>query len=149
MDPVTQIENSADMRIGFAQLLGHRIAQWEPDRVIVELDIGPQHLNLAGTVHGGVLAALADIAGSLSGLYCATKGNVRRAVTVSLNTSFTGQASSGRLRAIGHKRAGGTSIYFSSIDVMNEQGQIIALGEAVNRYRKGSESMHGLPAQTC
>lgn len=147
MDTVTSAENKTEMRIGFKDLLGHQIANWQPDQVTVELDIGPQHLNLAGTVHGGVLAALVDIAGSLSGLHCATAGNVRRAVTLSLNTNFTGQASSGRIRAVGRKRAGGTNIYFSSVEIANDQGQIIALGEAVNRYRKGSENLHGVPAQ--
>lgn len=148
MDPVTSTENSAEMRNDFRDLLGHRIANWQPDTVTVELDIVPQHLNLAGTVHGGVLAALVDIAGSLSGLYCATTGNVRRVVTLSLNTNFTGQTSAGLIRAMGRKRAGGTSIYFSSVEVINEQGQIIALGEVVNRYRRGSESLHGIPALT-
>lgn len=148
VDPVTSTENSTETRNDFRDLLGHRIADWQPDKVIVELDIAPQHLNLAGTVHGGVLASLVDIAGALSGLYCATAGNVRRAVTLSLNTNFTGQASAGLIRAIGRKRAGGTSIYFSSVEVINEQGKIIALGEVVNRYRKGSESLHGIPALT-
>lgn len=81
MDPVTSTENSTEMRNGFRDLLGHRIANWQPDKVTVELDIAAQHLNLAGTVHGGVLAALVDIAGSVCGLYCSTVGNVRRAVT--------------------------------------------------------------------
>ena len=134
--------------MGFKDLLGHRIAEWQPDRVTVELDIGPQHLNLAGTIHGGVLASLIDVAGWLSGLYCATPGNVRRAVTLSLNTNFTGQASAGLIRAVGCKRAGGASIYFSSVEITNDKGQIIALGEAVNRYRKGSESLDGVPALT-
>ena len=40
---------------GFNALLGHRIAEWGPDKVIVELDIEAQHLNFTGTVHGGVL----------------------------------------------------------------------------------------------
>lgn len=148
MDPVTSTENNVSMCIDFKDLLGHRIANWKPDQATVELVIGPQHLNIAGTVHGGVLAALVDVAGTVSGLYCTTAGNVRRAVTLSLNTNFTGQASGGRIRAVGRKRAGGTSIYFASVEVTNEQGQIIALGETVNRYRKGSETPHGVPALT-
>lgn len=134
------------MQSGFKELLGHRIAHWEADRVTIELDIGPQHHNRAGTVHGGVLAALIDVAGALCGLYCETPGHVRKAITLSLTSNFTGRTSAGRIRAVGHKRAGGTSIFFSSVEVTNELGQIIALGETVNRYGKGSASAHGVPA---
>ncbi|MDY7577084.1 PaaI family thioesterase [Herbaspirillum sp. RTI4] len=127
------------MQSGFKDLLGHRVAEWGPDQVVVELDIGPQHLNLAGTVHGGVLASLIDVAGSLSGLYSPNESDMRRAVTLSLTTNFTGQASSGRIRAVANKRAGGASIYFSSVEISDDAGQIIAIGEVVNRYRKTAD----------
>jgi len=65
---------------------------------------------------------------------------------LSLTSNFTGRTSTGRISAVGHKRAGGTSIYFSSVEVTNELGQIIALGETVNRYGKGSANAHGVPA---
>lgn len=120
---------------GFNALLGHRIAEWGPDKVIVELDIEAQHLNFTGTVHGGVLAALCDVAGSLAGLYCPEPGQMRYSLTLSLSTSFTGQARNGIIRAVGRKRAGGARIYFSSVEIHNEQGHVIALAEAVNRYR--------------
>lgn len=128
----------ANVLYGFNALLGHRIAEWEPDHVTIELDIGPQHLNFGGTVHGGVLAALADVAGSLAGLYSDTPDQMRRSLTLSLTTSFTGQASSGVIRAVGRKRAGGANIYFSNVEISDAQGRVIAVAEAVNRYRSGS-----------
>ena len=128
-----------DHQTGFNALLGHRVAEWGPDHVAIELELGPQHLNFSGTVHGGVLAALCDVAGSLAGLYCPEPGQARYSLTLSLTTSFTGQASSGVIRAVGRKRAGGARIYFSSVEISNDQGEIIALAEAVNRYRSAKD----------
>lgn len=130
---------------GFARQLGCRVVRWEPDYVEVELNIAPQHLNRAGTVHGGVLATLIDVACALAGLYHEDPGTVRKAVTLSLNSSFTGQVSTGTLRAQGRVRAGGRSIFFASTEVTDASGHLIAHGEAVNRYRRGSENPHGAP----
>ena len=67
-------------------------------------------------------------------------------MTLSLNTSFTGQVSTGTLRASGRVRAGGRSIFFSSTEVSDGEGRVIAHGEAVNRYRRGSEDADGMAA---
>ena len=131
---------------GFARMLGCRVVHWAPGSVEVELDIGPQHLNRAGSVHGGVLATLIDVACALAGLYSGVPDTVRKAVTLSLNTSFTGQVSTGTLRASGRVRAGGRSIFFSSTEVSDGEGRVIAHGEAVNRYRRGSEDADGMAA---
>ena len=70
-------------------------------------------------------------------------------MTLSLNTSFTGQVSTGTLRASGRVRAGGRSIFFSSTEVSDGEGRVIAHGEAVNRYRRGSEDAdHHFPLNT-
>ena len=131
---------------GFALMLGCRVTHWAPDIVEVELALGPQHLNRAGSVHGGVLATLIDVACALSGLYSGVPGRVRKAVTLSLTTHFTGQVSGGTLLARGRARAGGRSIFFASTEVVDAEGRAIAHGEAVNRYRRGSETADGVPS---
>ncbi|SFY19685.1 PaaI family thioesterase [Azotobacter vinelandii] len=128
---------------GFASLLGFRVVDWGLGRVDLELDIGPQHLNRGGSVHGGVLATLIDVACALAGLYSSDPGRVRKAITLSLNSNFTGQAASGTLRARGRVRAGGRSIFFAATEITDGEGRPIAHGEAVNRYRKGSEETPG------
>lgn len=47
---------------GFAAVLGVRHQQADDGRSRLELDATDQHLNPAGTVHGGVLATLVDTA---------------------------------------------------------------------------------------
>jgi acyl-coenzyme A thioesterase PaaI-like protein len=45
-----------------AQLVGMRMTEVEPGRVVFELDAGPQHASPLGTVHGGIMCDLADAA---------------------------------------------------------------------------------------
>src|SRR5215213_7405793 len=47
---------------GFAGLIGVRDRWAEDGRAGLELDVSDQHLNEAGTLHGGVLATLVDTA---------------------------------------------------------------------------------------
>ncbi|MBD5803208.1 PaaI family thioesterase [Aromatoleum evansii] len=135
--------NDSAIGEGFARALGCRVVEWAPGRVEVELALGPQHLNRAGSVHGGVLATLIDVACTLAGLYSGSPERVRKAVTLSLNTSFTGQVATGTLRARGRVRVGGRSIFFATTEVTDAAGHAIAHGETVNRYRRGSEEADG------
>lgn len=131
---------------GFNDHLGLRLVQWEKDCAVLELAIEPRHLNRSGVLHGGVVSTLLDAACGFAGCYCTTPGHVRKAVTLSLTTSFTGQATSGTIRAVARKRAGGRRIFVATAEVTNDKGEIIALGEATYRYRSGSEDPAGVPS---
>ena len=43
-------------------LIGMRMTEVEPGRVVFELETGPQHASPLGTVHGGIICDLADAA---------------------------------------------------------------------------------------
>jgi uncharacterized protein (TIGR00369 family) len=47
---------------GFAGLIGLGAARAQDGEAVLSVDAGPEHLNGAGTVHGGFLATLADSA---------------------------------------------------------------------------------------
>ena len=51
---------------GFAERLGARAASAEDGRAIVRFEATDEHLNPAGTLHGGVLATLVDTAMGLA-----------------------------------------------------------------------------------
>lgn len=138
------IQDSADS--AFNDLIGFTISEWRQDYVVLELKIEAKHLNRSGVVHGGVIATLIDAAAGFSGCYCSMPGNVRRAFTLSVTTNFCGQAKSGIIRTVARKRAGGRKIFFASAEILNDQGEIVALGEATYRYRTGSETLEGSPA---
>lgn len=141
----TIASTSPSALMGYHELLGMHVAEWEEGRAIVELTIEPKHLNRSGNVHGGVLASMLDSALSLAGLHCDVPGHIRRGMTLSLTTTFVGPAQQGVLRAIGCVRGGGQKTYMSSGEILDEQGNLIAMAEGSFRRRSGSESSHGLP----
>lgn len=124
---------------GFMVAMGFRLTEWSDGRAVIEVALTPDHLNMRGVVHGGVLAALLDTAISWCGLWDPDPARERRCLTLSLTTTFVGQATAGTLRAIGLRRGGGRKIYQATAEVLDETGTLIATGEGVLRLRSGSE----------
>ncbi len=124
---------------GFMVAMGFNLVEWSDGRAVIETRLRPEHLNMRGVVHGGVLAALLDTAISWCGLWDPDPARERRCLTLSLTTTFVGQATEGRLRAIGLRRGGGSRIFQATGEVLDEAGTVIALGEGVLRLRSGSE----------
>lgn len=130
---------------GFHSLLGYSQVSWEESEAVIELALEPRHLNLGGVIHGGVLTSLLDIVLAQAGTYCPYPGRMRKAITLSLTTTFTGQCSGGVIRVTGRKRAGGTRIFNSTGEVHDDQGNLLAIGEGTFRIRSGSDKPEGVP----
>jgi uncharacterized protein (TIGR00369 family) len=130
---------------GFHNLLGYRQVSWEENEAVIELALKPEHLNLGGVIHGGVMTSLLDIVLAEAGTYCPYPGRMRKAITLTLTTTFTGQCSRGVITVTGHKRAGGTRIFNSTGEVRDDQGNLLAIAESTFRIRSGSESPEGVP----
>ncbi|GAA3956167.1 PaaI family thioesterase [Allohahella marinimesophila] len=141
---VTSFSSANDLP-GFHRVLGYRQAAWEEGVAVIELTVEPHHLNLAGVIHGGVITSLLDIAMAEAGTYCPFAGRMRKAITLSLTTTFTGQCSGGLIRVTGTRRAGGSRIFNSSGEVRDQEGQLLAIGEGTFRLRSGSEKPEGVP----
>ncbi|TAL03073.1 MAG: PaaI family thioesterase [Rhodospirillaceae bacterium] len=118
----------------FRDLLGMRIGKLQPGRAELELDISPTLMNFVGRLHGGVVATLIDMAGTLAGYCLPDSDETRSSVTLSLTVGFTGTATSGKVRAVGLKRGGGRKIYNSTVDVFDENDTLIATGQGTYRY---------------
>ncbi|MCG6656965.1 PaaI family thioesterase [Halomonas campisalis] len=129
--------------VGFQELLGVRVVDWEPDRVTLALRVEPHHLNRSGIVHGGVLCTLLDVATSFAGLYCEAPDQLRKAMTLSLSTTFVAPAKGATLRAVGRLEGGGRSTYMASGKVFDSEGSLVAMGEGTFRRRRGSEAKEG------
>ncbi|MGP4843057.1 PaaI family thioesterase [Marinobacter sp. 1Y8] len=130
---------------GFHKVLGYEQVSWDEDVAVLSVELQPHHLNLAGVIHGGVLTSLLDIALAQAGTYCPYPGRMRKAITLSLTTTFTGQCSGGVITVTGQKRAGGTRIFNSAGEVRDADGNLLAMGEGTFRIRSGSESPEGVP----
>jgi uncharacterized protein (TIGR00369 family) len=124
----------SDNRGGFRKMLGLEIKELAVGHAVMELTISAEHLNSAGSLHGGVAATMIDHAGGIAGFICHKTGRHRMAVTLSLTTSFLAGVSSGKITATARKRQGGRRIYVSTTEITDETGKLIALGEATYRY---------------
>jgi uncharacterized protein (TIGR00369 family) len=129
----------------FRDLVGYAPRVWRENHVEMILTLDDRHRNRSGIAHGGVVATLIDAAGGFAGSFCPYPGRVRRASTLSLHTQFVAPARIGRtLIATGRARPGGKSIFFATVEIVDDEGALIATGEGVFKYRPGSESPEGV-----
>ncbi|MEZ5834555.1 MAG: PaaI family thioesterase [Geminicoccaceae bacterium] len=129
----------------FGRWLGMEIHRWEEGLAVLSLAIRPEMLNRSGILHGGVLTTLMDTAGGYAGTYCPVDGNIRKALTLSLTTQFTGQARSGVITATATHRGGGRKSFFADIAVTEAAGGEISFGSGTWRYRTGHDDPRGVP----
>jgi len=127
-------EISADNPVGFRKLIGLKAITVDDSYAVMELEIGAEHLNSQGSLHGGIVATMIDHAGGIAGCLCKKTGTMRKAVTLSLTTSFLAPVAGGKVTATGRKRPGGRRIFVSTTEITNESGKLIAVGEATYRY---------------
>lgn len=121
---------------GFAALTGYRLVRWEAGLAEVEVVVEAQHLNRSGLPHGGLLATLLDAALGYTGVHAEPPAKPRRAVTLQLNVQFIGAAQLGeRLVCTARMTGGGGTVFFSSGEVRNPAGRLIARADGVFKYR--------------
>lgn len=128
----------------FNKLLGFVVEEWEDGHARIGVETKPEHSNSHGLPHGGFLCSLLDVATALPGIYCPHPDRIRRALTLSLNTSFVGQASSNYLYAVGKITSAGYKIFHASAEVFDANDRLLATGHAILKYRKGCESIDGM-----
>ena len=90
-----------DIRGTFHEVLDYTVVEWEDGYVLVDLEVKPEHRNLGGSVHGGVLASLVDLAGFLGGSW--SPDGPGRSVTINLNTSFVAGTTADVITAEGRR----------------------------------------------
>jgi uncharacterized protein (TIGR00369 family) len=127
----------------FLSLLETHLEDWRDGYARISIRLKAFHVNRSGVVHGGVLAALLDHAGGMSGLHCTVPGNWRYGMTLSLTSNYIGQARAGTIVATGTRVSGGRKVYFANAEVRTDGGVVLATGTGVYRYRGGSETPEG------
>jgi len=132
--------NADEYLVGFRKLIGLTLLDLQESSAMMGLEIGAQHLNSLGTLHGGIIATMIDHAGGMAGCLCKETGRLRKAVTLSLTSSFLSPATEGKVTATGRKRPGGRQIFVSTVEITDETGRLIAIGEATYRYIKDQPS---------
>src|SRR5256885_14149746 len=79
------------------ELLGFDVESAHAGRAIFRLDVRPNHKQIHGVVHGGILAALADTTSAIAAYTAIPKGT--EIATVELNINYLEPGSGGRIKA--------------------------------------------------
>lgn len=116
----------------FNDVLGLNLIHHQDGEATFELTVSPEHCNLHGSVHGGVILSILDVCGIYAG--ASPGGGTPQSVTTSVNCSFLRSAGKDdrRIRATGTISKRGKAVYFSSMVVRGEpSGNVIATGQGV------------------
>ncbi|WP_226893810.1 PaaI family thioesterase [Nisaea sediminum] len=134
--PSSDTPPSLETMYGFNADIGFRLTEWTDGYAKMELDLTEKHLNRSGILHGGVLATMIDAVGGYCGVWVPKGSDKKRALTLSLTTSYLGQAKEGTIVAYGKRRGGGKSVFFATCEVYNPEGVLIAMGEGTYKIRQ-------------
>lgn len=120
----------------FQELLGFRMVDWTPERVVIEMPMRIELSNRYGIPHGGVHASLLDTCMGFSGCFTGDPERKRRAMTLQLNVQYLSRPRGEVLIGLGRKTGGGKSTFFAEGEITDETGELIARGSGTFRYRK-------------
>ncbi|KAL2106436.1 hypothetical protein VUR80DRAFT_6752 [Thermomyces stellatus] len=112
-----------------ARLLGEhfRITNVTRGKVDFELSIQKQHTNRLQTLHGGTLASMVDLGGSLA---VASMGRFSTGVSTDLNVTYLSASGKPGEKVIGTATCEkiGKTLAFTLVQFWNEKGQLSARG---------------------
>lgn len=118
--------------------LGIRTLEVGPDRVVLEMDVGPRVHQPFGLLHGGASAVLAESAASLGAYLAAGDGGY--SVGTDLNISHLRPKRDGLVRATAVPVRKGRSLHVWTVDIVDEEGTLVAVARctlAIRRLEKG------------
>ncbi|PSS15080.1 hypothetical protein M430DRAFT_123751 [Amorphotheca resinae ATCC 22711] len=104
-----------------------RVTAAEPGRVEFELDIRKEHTNRLNILHGGTIASMVDLGGSLA---VASRGLYATGVSTDLNVTYlsSGGQVGDTLKAIVTCDKFGKTLAYTSIQFTNSKGELAARG---------------------
>jgi len=117
-------------KIPFNMLLGVRLTRLHRDGVTIECELRHELTNSAGVAHGGVAAALADVAVGMA--INRHFGGKRPITTVEMKVNYFRPAAEGHIFARSRLLRIGSTLCVGSVDLTDAQGN--AIGTALVTY---------------
>ncbi|MEL6297801.1 MAG: PaaI family thioesterase [Pseudomonadota bacterium] len=130
---------------GFRELVDYRVTVWQPDFAEIQIQLGPEHMNRMGIVHGGVHMTLLDAAMGHAATFCTVEGNRRGAVTVSMTTQFLAASRGGVLIGRGYLVGAHGRNATCRGEIVDDAGALLMASQASFRYLAGAERPEGVP----
>lgn len=111
---------------GFRELVGLQLVEAEEGRAVVELLAEDRHLNPGGTVHGGAVSTLIDVA--MAEALNPMTGEEERPVTIEIKVNYLEPGRPGTLVCTASVRKGGKRITIVEAEVVQrESDEAVAL----------------------
>ncbi|TRW99455.1 PaaI family thioesterase [Paracoccus sp. M683] len=119
---------------GAQRLLGYVLDVARGDgRAACSLDLGPQHLNRTGILHGGIATAMLDNAMGATASLTVDETGRHPFSTITLTVNFLAPGRPGRIEALGQVTGGGRSTLFLDGVLTHQDGTVIARATGVFR----------------
>lgn len=114
-------------RDGWVDAMGLRFVEASADRVVIEWDVGPEHRQPYGVVHGGVHSGVIETAASVgAALHALPRG--QSMVGLENHTTFLRAVREGRLRAEATPLTRGRRSQVWEVNVYDEARRTVATG---------------------
>jgi uncharacterized protein (TIGR00369 family) len=114
--------------------LGINQVELSPDRVVLEMEVGPKVHQLMGILHGGASAVIAESAASI-GAYLNCDAAKEYVVGTDLNISHLRARSDGTVRATATPIRKGRTIHVWAIDIDDDEGKKVAVARCTLAIR--------------
>lgn len=128
VDRIAEVRERVDAST-FHRAFGIRLEHVAEGEVDVSIETGTEHLNLMGTVHGGVLATLADTATGLAYRTVLEPGTTFTTIQVQVTYLAAGRA--GRIVARGRVVKRGRRTGYAEADVVDAEDRLLARATAL------------------
>ncbi len=132
--------------IPLGRILGYRIARLSRGEAVVEMETTTDHYNPMGTVHGGVITAIADSAMGIAQGSSLQPGETT--TTLELKINFLRPVFNTRLYAHGTVTKSGRTISLVECEVYDQDGRMVAKASSTcmtlrGKQAEGRELSHG------
>lgn len=108
--------------IGFNNYLGLKLVDMQEGVCVTELTLGPQHLNVNGWLHGGVITTISD---ATAGYAAATMDY--RVTTVNMTTEFMRRGPvSGKITCRTHVEKAGRNLMWTKAAIYDENDRLLS-----------------------
>lgn len=122
-----------------ARSLGLTLVSIASGQAVVEYEVDlSRHANPMGTLHGGLLGDLADLAMGIA--YASRLDDGASFTTLELTVNFLRPVWSGRLTATGRLVHGGRSVGLVECDVTDEGGRLVARAKSTCMTLRGAQA---------
>src|ERR1700691_1954707 len=114
--------------------LGVEVKSVSPEKVVLQVEVGPKVHQAAGILHGGVSALMAEGAASIGG--AVSVGAVEIVVGTELNCSHLRSMTSGTLTATATPVRKGRTVHVWAIELTDETGRMICIARCTLQVLK-------------